>query len=112
MDLFAEYTDIEFDLKPYKSLESLSCSPSWHNPSINLNDHPQLKELNFKISSSYDEDYHETRAELVSLVEQKEKLRRSDLAIYFGERLLSGEFNELDKEFGYEEESHSDQMEE
>ena len=111
----------QLDLKAYESLESLKFSDSFRP--INLTDHPKLKLVVFDACSLVDYDdayyYRAIRGRLVNLLGQKKKLRRSDLAIYFGDQLLTNaeQFAEIDKELyekhGWDpEESDDDLMEE
>ena len=101
----------QLNLKPFESIESLRCGASFRP--INLTDHPKLKLVIFDPHSicegegeyEPDEVYLNARDKLYKLLSQKMQQKRSDLAIYFGDRLLTNfeQFTELDKEYLSEE---------
>lgn len=70
--------------EPFEALDLAICSRSFTRASLELGNHPQLKALKF---DNRQPDY--VRDLLVDLLEQKDKLRRSDLAIYLGDTLLT-----------------------
>lgn len=91
-----EDDDSDIDLKKFESLQHLSHdNPYW--PFINLSDHPDLKVFQFS-DFAESEDWPATKEVLVDLMNQKQRLKRSDLKIYFRNTLLIsvGQLAEID----------------
>ena len=93
---FLCFDNEEFDLKPFKSLAYLSQEVSRDSssdiftiPSIELSQHPALKMYSFTNHYLNEEDYDFVKGRLTALIEQRERLRRWDLAIYFNGTLIT-----------------------
>ena len=78
-------SDALFDLAKFPSLQYLHCD--WNFPSFNLSDHPQLKEIRAIRISTYSSDGATNKARFVDTFEQKERLKRDDLKIYWRNEL-------------------------
>lgn len=79
-----------FKLKPYRSLKHLELAigeRSNSRASLQLGNHPELKVFKFVNQRP---NYAGAKAALTDLLAQKDELRRSDLAIYFGDTPLTG----------------------
>lgn len=93
----------EIDLKSYESLEVLSCDYAFLSSCLNLDHLLQLKVFKLNSVDLETEEYEFVKSWLVDLIERKERLGRSDLKVYFGEKILAsaGQFAEIDEDYLY-----------